>query len=93
MTLSNLQEVFDQVEEFILPKVLRLNFRGSGDARAKKKGVQNHLLAPIKEASAEEIVGDDLGDAYPFVVPPSKPSLPPKTKKTRGRERRSPWRS
>ena len=30
LTPSNLQEVFDHLEEFILPKVPRLNFEGSG---------------------------------------------------------------
>ena len=31
LTSSNLREVFDHPEEFILPKVMRLNFEDSGD--------------------------------------------------------------
>ena len=31
LTPSNLREVFDHPKEFILPKVSRLNFEGSGD--------------------------------------------------------------
>ena len=34
---SNHQEVFYHPEEFILPKVLRLNFERSGDIRAKER--------------------------------------------------------
>ena len=30
LTPSNLQEVFNHLEDFILPKVSRLNFEGSG---------------------------------------------------------------
>ena len=37
MTPSNLREVFDQPEEFILSKVPRVNFGGSRDARAKEQ--------------------------------------------------------
>ena len=69
-----LQEVFDQPKEFIFLKVLRLNFGRLGDTRAKER-VQNHLLARIKEASAEEMARDDLGNAYPLTAPPSRPSL------------------
>ena len=32
LTHANLQEVFDLPKEFILPKVLYLNFEGSGSA-------------------------------------------------------------
>ena len=34
---SNLWEVFDHPEEFILPKVPRLNFEGSRDTQAKER--------------------------------------------------------
>ena len=67
---TNLQEVFDHLEEFILPKVLYLNFEGSGDARAKE-WVQSRLLsriqvvseAQIQEAS-EEMSGGDFDDIF-----------------------------
>ena len=32
----NIWEVFDHMEEFIILKVLRLNLKGSGHARAKE---------------------------------------------------------
>ena len=72
---SNLQEVFDHPEEFILPKVPRLNFESSGDVRARER-VQTCLLTCIKEAF-EEMARGDVGDAYSSVVPPSQLSLSP----------------
>ena len=69
LTLSNLQEVFDHPKEFILPKVPRSNFEGSGDLRSKEQ-VQNRLLTHIKEAF-EEMAGGDLSVAFPVVAPPS----------------------
>ena len=81
LTPSNLREVFDHPEEFILPKVPRLNFEGSGDVRAKE-WVQNRLLTRIKEAF-EEMARVDLSDAFPFVAPPSRPSLSSRSKRLR----------
>ena len=69
---TNLREVFDKPEDFIVPKVLHLNYESSGDTRAMKR-VLSHLLSCIQAASeaqtqqeAKEIVfGDD------FSLPPS----------------------
>ena len=36
MMPANLKEVFDHLEEFVLPKVLDLNFEGPRGARAKE---------------------------------------------------------
>ena len=77
----NLQEVFDQLKEFILLKVLRLIFEGLGEARAKE-WFQSHLLTRIKEAF-EEMAGGDLGDAYLFVAPPPRESLLTQLKRLR----------
>ena len=79
---SNFLGIFDHLEEFILSKVPRLNFGGSGDTRAKEM-VQNRLLHCIKEAFVNEMVEDDLGDSFPLVIPPSRPSLPPESKRPR----------
>ena len=65
---TNLKEVFDFPEEFILPKVPHLNFEGSGCVRAKE-WVMNHLLGSTKEAS-EEMLGGDVGSAFPLLPPP-----------------------
>ena len=37
LTPSNIREVFDYLKEFIPPKVPRMNFEGSGDARARER--------------------------------------------------------
>ena len=63
-------------------KVPRLNFKGSGDARAKEQ-VQACLFARIKEASIEEMARDDLGDAFPLVVSLDRPFLLPGSKRPR----------
>ena len=81
LTLSNLREVFDHPEEFILSKVQRLNFEGSGDVRAKER-VQNRLLTRIKEPS-DKMAGGDPSDAFPFVALPSRPSLSSRSKRLR----------
>ena len=81
LTPSNLREVFDHPEEFILPKVPRLNFEGSRNARVRER-VQGRLLTRIKEAS-KEMTGGDLGDEYPFVAPPSRESLSTHLKRLR----------
>ena len=73
LTLSNFWEIFDHPKEFILSKFPRLNFEGSGDARAKER-VQSRLLTRIKEAS-KEMAGGDIGDEFPLVAPPSRESL------------------
>ena len=57
--------MFDHPEEFV---VLLLNFYGSGEAPTRER-VLSCLLTRIKEAS-EEIVGGDVGDAFPLVPPP-----------------------
>ena len=42
----NLREVFDHLEEFVLPKVLHLNFEGPGGTRVMER-VQRCLLSRI----------------------------------------------
>ena len=69
LTPSNLREVFDHPNNFILLKVSRLNFESSRDAQERER-VQSHLLTQIQEAF-EEMAGSDVGDAYPFLPPPS----------------------
>ena len=46
LTLENLREVFNHPEEFVLSKVLHLNFEGSRDARAREK-IPTRLLSHI----------------------------------------------
>ena len=62
--------MFDQPEEFIIPKVRHLNFEGSGDAQAKEE-VLSQLLACIQAASktqtqevSKEMV---VGEEFPLV--------------------------
>ena len=82
LTPTNLQGVFDHSEEFILLKVPRLNFKGSGDARARE-WFQSCLFTLIKEAS-EEIEGGNVGDAFPLIAPSSLRVTLDSTKKVKG---------
>ena len=41
LTPSNIREVFDYSEEFILLKVLRLNFKGLGGRSSKREGSEH----------------------------------------------------
>ena len=77
MTPTNLREVFDHPKEFVVPKVLRLNFESLGDVGAKVR-VQSCLLSLI-QAAFEELVGDE----FPFIPPPSRESLPTWLKRPR----------
>ena len=87
--LENLREVFDHLKEFVLPKVPHLNFESPGGARAKER-VQSRLLFRIQAASeartqeaSKEMAGDDIGDDFPFIPPPSRESLPTRLKRPR----------
>ena len=66
LTPSNLQEVFDHPEEFILPQVPHLNFKGSSGAQAKERAL-SRLLSQIKESS--EMLRSDASDAFPLPLP------------------------
>ena len=75
LTLTNLQEVFDHLEEFILPKVLYLNFEGSGDTQAKE-WVQSRRLSRIQVVSEaqiqeafEEMSEGDVDDVFSLPLP------------------------
>ena len=89
MMLANLSEVFDHPEEFVLSKVPHLNFEGLGGPRAKER-VQSCHLSHIQAASkartqepSEEMAGGDVGDAFMFIPPPSRESLPTRLKRPR----------
>ena len=81
LTSANLQEVFDHPEDFILLKVLRLNFESSRDTPAKEQ-VHNCLLSRIQEAS-EEMAGGDVGDEFLFIPSPPQESLLTRLKRPR----------
>ena len=71
---TNLREVFDHPEEFVLPKVPHLNFEGSGGTQAKE-WFQSRLLTHIQAMSkartqeaSEEMAGGDVDDDFPFIL-------------------------
>ena len=62
--------MFNLPEEFILPKVPHLNFKGLSGDRSKER-VLSHLFDRIKEASGE-MSGGDVGDTFPLPPSPSR---------------------
>ena len=75
LTLSNLQKVFDQPNDFIIPKVLRINFKGLERRSSKIAGTKSSSCSHLRRVGRQGDGMCDLGDAYRFVAPSSQPSF------------------